>query len=1048
MGLEQQYAFRRKIIEALVSDLLGPHDPGETLTDAPLDEYVMGILFPQSGETVDPAQHDDEHDDSEGDELTPADPAVAMANLRYPSSMGLTFAVDAGTADAITVKVEAARYVEETDSEQGEKTGSRRRRGALGGPGTRWRRAALAIDDLQLDVTRTDPGSRRELVDGLELFSRIRDPDESGARSVTLALINTFRLPAGTPKDANCFFQPRIHVEAGETPAFVERKDVFTVADEELAAYRLLYRHAKTFAVGHGCSASWATAESMNGDRALTVESTFTPEHNLLLADSNPDIKARSLELAFLVDADRAEVMDDLRGFCGGYREWVEGLDPSRFETELVPVAEEQIRGCREAAERMLSGVELLVEDDVWRAFRLANQAMLDQRARVEWLENGRPAGGPDRAGDHVWRPFQLAFILLCLRGISQRESPERLITDLLWFPTGGGKTEAYLGLIAFTVFLRRLRRGAVGGGVTALMRYTLRLLTIQQFERAALLICTCEAIRRAASDLGNEPITIGLWVGQGATPNDPTQTRKSLDKLHQGAELTEANPVQLHSCPWCGTPLDYRNYYVANRDRRLVITCRQDDCLFKDELPAMVVDEDIYRRRPSLIIATADKFASLPWRTEVKNLFNLDAGVDPPELIIQDELHLISGPLGTLTGLYETAVDLLCSTSGVGPKVIASTATIRRARRQGQGLFARDVRQFPPPAVDARNSYFAVEMPADQKAARLYLGLMAPGTSHTSLMIRVYAGLLEAADALEAAPEIKDPYWTLVGYFNSLRVLGGARMAVQDDVGARVELLAGRANREEPRHFEERIELTSREPSADIPRHLKRMSVPYDDAEALDVILATNMISVGVDINRLGLLVMMGQPQATSEYIQSTSRVGRRYPGLVVTLFNAGRSRDRSHYEAFAAYHSALYRQVESTSVTPFSSRARDRGLHAVFIGLARLLVPEFADNGSASKIEEHESKLEPARRAILARVERVSPDDRDAVAHELDQIVEDWKRRARDCPSLKFSSPFALHEALLIEAGVDDSAADGAFPTLWSLRDVDRSSSLYLVR
>ena len=454
-------------------------------------------------------------------------------------------------------------------------------------------------------------------------------------------------------------------------------------------------------------------------------------------------------------------------------------------------------------------------------------------------------------------------------------------------------------------------------------MRYTLRLLTIQQFDRASLLICCCDAIRREAPQrLGYDPISLGLYVGQGATPGTIDEARAALNKLGTGREVPTGNPVQLHACPWCGHRLSYRNYWITSDKSRLMISCRQDDCLFSKSLPVFLVDDDIYANRPTLIIGTVDKFAGMPWRDKVADLFNRAVPgrpqQRPPELIIQDELHLISGPLGTLTGLYETAIDILCTYDNAPPKIVASTATIRRAYEQIQALFDRKVRQFPPPGIDARDSYFAVEAPPEDRGTRSYVGLMAPGTSQTTLLVRAYAALLQyaadipASDDAKEADKIKDPYWTLVGYFNSLRVLAGATLQVEDDVADRINLLAAESGTK-PRAAEDWIEMTSREPSSAIPGHLQRMADRLGSRRgALDGILATNMISVGVDIDRLGLMVVMGQPQSTSEYIQSTSRVGRKYPGLVVVLYNSSRSRDRSHYKSFVAYHSALYRQVE----------------------------------------------------------------------------------------------------------------------------------------
>lgn len=1084
MPFDDYYAFRRTLVDFLARDVVGPSSPTEILDDLPLDRYASGILYPTESGALD-AGEDIDSESAEGDDETgAADPPVALANVRYPSSVGLSFAVDSHVAPRIVVTVRAARYeqlpgedpnlLKKSDQVEGETPAppehEDRAEGETGkslkeakqadgvrrsrGPG-RWKRLSVDPAPVLLDVSKPEPALRIDLTEGLQIFCRIRAVDENGAVPVTIVLLNTKKSAVGEGlRDADSFFQCEIQVTAPEASqgAFVERpSNVFVGSDEDIRSYRLLYRNALEFAVGHGCSVRW-DYPSECCSRAASISTTFIPEYALPLADSNPDIRVASLEMVRLAQDPRDQILNDLRTLCDGYEGWIalRAAEVKSLPVALRDVADGHLTSCREASSRIRKGITLLGRDDVaWRAFRLANRAMLQQRARTVRLRNGRPAGGPTEGPDHKWRPFQLAFILLCLEGIADPKSQDRRIADLLWFPTGGGKTEAYLGLVAFTVFLRRLRNKD-GGGVTALMRYTLRLLTIQQFERASLLICSCEAVRQSERDLGSEPISIGLWVGQGATPNSRADASAALQQLRTGLPLDSGNPVQLHSCPWCGTPLDHSNYYVATDRKRLVVACKQPDCLFKTGLPLYVVDEDIYDYRPTLIVATVDKFASLPWRESSADLFNLkNAGRPtqlPPELIIQDELHLISGPLGTLVGLYETAVDLLCTRDDVGPKIVASTATIRRAADQAHGLFNRPMHQFPPAGLDARDSYFAVEAPPSEKGTRMYVGLMAPGKSHTTLLIRAYAALLQGAADLPALDKIKDPYWTLVGYFNSLRVLGGARMQVQDDVGDRMELLAT-LNAGKRREIDERIELTSREPSGNIPDHLKHMAVELPDQRTLDVILATNMISVGVDIDRLGLMAVMGQPQSTSEYIQSTSRVGRQYPGLVVVLFNSARSRDRSHYESFLSYHSALYRQVESTSVTPFSVRARDRGLHAVFVALARLMIPELRPNKAAADVDSHIARLDEIKKLIVSRVRSVSPEDAATTATQLDQILTDWRDRVTEFPSLVYQDWRDASKALLVTAS-PETVGEEEFSTLWSLRDVDKESNLYLVQ
>jgi hypothetical protein len=1039
--LEGKYAFRDELSRRLIADLVGPAGGSdEVINDAPITRYVAGILYPAGGGwtvagIADAAQDIDDNDGY--DETVTPDPAVAMANVKNPASMGLNFAVRAADCERIRVGIRAARYAP-LPLEPGEAE-------------PRWKRHPLQFEPVTIDISNPQPGARTALIEELTLFTRVRPVDAKGAIAVTVVLINDRRPTTNAfgERDADAIFQPELTVKADSdaTSVFVERVTPgFGLDDEEILSNELLFSHIPNLAVGHGCSVTW---EIDGSGSATELKTTFAPFHDLRLADSNPDIDIPALDMRMLGSSGRDETIRGLGQLVTGYRGWIAQVenDVGQLTGQAHETAQRHLRQCRDAAERMEQGIAVLkTSDDALQAFRLMNSAMVEQRIRSERILNARSHLRPEEIPAR-WRPFQLAFVLLCLKGIVDDNHQDRKQTDLLWFPTGGGKTEAYLGLIGFTVFLRRLT--GRGAGVTALMRYTLRLLTIQQFERATLLICCCESIRRSRSDLGQEEISIGLYVGRSATPLTRREAKRAIEKLRQRptAVPNEGNPVQFRSCPWCGTTMDAHKYWVGDAPPRLNIGCENDDCLFAKHLPAYLVDEDIYDFHPSLIIGTVDKFAGLPWRAKANALFNRDrpgrAGID---LIIQDELHLISGPLGTLTGLYETVVDHLAGRGDIRPKVIASTATIRRAQAQGNALFDRPVAQFPPPGIDSRDSYFAVEADAGRKGTRRYVGVMSPGKSQTTLLVRVYAALLQFAKDIDGDDEDRDPYWTLVGYFNSLRVLAGARMQVQDDVEERIDLLA--PNEESRRELDDPIELTSRASSVDIPGYLKRMRVTYPDKNALAVILATNMISVGVDIDRLGLMAVMGQPQSTSEYIQSTSRVGRQHPGLVVTMYNAARSRDRSHYESFVPYHSALYREVESTSVTPFSPRARDRGLHAVLIALARHTVDSLHENGDASRISDHRSEVEALRELILLRVAQIDRAEVAPTRGELDEFIATWLRRAGEDTDLVYSNPEHPEHALLIEASHDTTDLPDVMPTLWSLRDVDQTSNLYLVR
>ncbi|MEV0401938.1 helicase-related protein [Actinoallomurus sp. NPDC050550] len=1066
---EEHYRFRDELVKRLQRDLLGPTggDAEILSTDAPVTTYVSGILFPRRMDDERASEAAAERDDEPGDarpdpDETTSDTGVSLANVQMPSSMGITFAVAPDVAPAVTVTVAAAMY-DPIDLAGNPVKAQRAERRTTHEQELRWQRRALQIAPEVVDVT--TPGQfRRELAPGLELRLRIR-PADRGAVAVTATLVNVYEIGAYDFQDAHCFFQPSIMVADPEgSAALVERRVPVGADEDEIAINRLLYRHAPTFAVGHGCAADWHWQPPLPRDERLlksrpaavsAVWTAFVPTSEVLLTDSNPDIDSSDLGMLHLAEASDSDVVAALRRLVKGYREWIaERAEEARLlqATEYGKAAEDQIDQCTVACDRMASGIELLKKrPEVMTAFRRANRAMALQRGHTAWIKSGREG---DVRLDGRWRPFQIAFMLLCLDGIVDPDHPDRRDADLLWFPTGGGKTEAYLGLIAFTVFLRRKRKGADGGGVTALMRYTLRLLTLQQFERAATLICAMEMMRQEdPAELGDEPISLGMWVGRAATPNWLKDAAASLKRLRNGEELQEENPVQLRACPWCGTAMDVHNYEVDATISHMRIFCPSESCDFHHALPVQVVDEMIYRTRPTLIIATVDKFAQIAWKAEVASLFNRNEGstTPPPELIIQDELHLISGPLGSLTGLYETAIDIAAEQ----PKIIASTATIRRARNQVRALFDREVRQFPPAGLDARDSWFAVETPAEDKASRRYVGLLTPNTSQASLLVRAYAALLHHANDIEAEISVQDAYWTLVGYFNSLRLLAAAELQVHDDVQDRLEHLAERQG-VDPRPAELLAELTSRVKSSDIPQRLKDLERALPDEGTFDTVLATNMISVGVDVDRLGLMAIMGQPQTTAEYIQSSSRVGRQHPGLVVIMYNAARSRDRSHYENFTSYHSALYRQVESTSVTPFSSRARDRGLHAVLIGMARLLYPEARPNTAASQVKSFKHRLEELTDLTLTRVKAITNDERErrSTAEDLDYIVEKWLSLADQNPNLVYQAKpvFKRGESRTADEALlrhhSDEDLDDAFPTLTSLRDVDVESDLYLER
>ena len=1064
---DAHYQMCKELNDALRADLVGPvGGADEILTDdAPVTMYPVGVLFPRSrpevvaAETAPEAERDGLDETpvlSRGNDEEPtSDLGVSLANVRMPSSMGLTFAVDPTVDSRVRFVVSAATYVPE-DAEGNPVAAKRSTARTTDAQREKWRRVALQVNPVLVDVS--TPGILPPFVlhPGLELRVLVR-PEVRGTATVTATVVNNLKVGQYDLRDAHCFYQAVLEVFASTegTRPFVERPAALGAVDVEQALSRLLYRHAPSFATGHGCAAQWDWTPPAVGEpgteRAAVdaLRTEFVPSHEGLLTDSNPEIDDSRLSMLSLGEAPGAHIVSALSELLAAYERWTSSQEQQADRLPRVEqqrVAQEQIARCREALRRMRGGIALLADKsrpEILRAFQLANVAMADQRARTSWIKDGRK-GLPAR-DKGIWRPFQISFMLLCLDGIVDREHPDRGIADLLWFPTGGGKTEAYLGLIAFTTFLRRLRDGESGGGVTVLMRYTLRLLTLQQFERASTLICAMEVLRGGdPASLGAEEISIGMWVGRSATPNTLGSAQDKLKELKNSPtrSLASENPVQLRNCPWCGEPLGAWAYEVDLAAVRMRVRCPSATCDFQHGLPVHLVDEAVYSARPTLVIATVDKFASMPWRPQSGALFNLDCedGTRPPELIVQDELHLISGPLGTLTGLYETAVDALAKR----PKVIASTATIRRADEQGKNLFARSVRQFPPAGTDSRDSWFAVETPREDKAARRYVGLLTSSTSQSTLLIRVYAMLLHRAMTCTATPEVRDAYWTLVGYFNSLRLLSAAELQVLDDVQDRLKLLAARDG-VDYRRADDLTELSSRATASDIPDRLKWLERRLPQSDVLDVLLATNMISVGVDVDRLGLMAVMGQPQTTAEYIQATSRVGRRHPGFVAVMLNSARSRDRSHYEDFQHFHSALYREVESTSVTPFSARARDRGLHAIVVALARLLLPAARTNDAAARIKTFQADLVSTVRPILVdRASTVDPNEATATGDAFDEFIEWWETEAELRPNLVYEAPRGTRAAALL-TGFEDDGPTAGWSTLWSLRDVDASSTFF---
>ncbi len=1108
---------RSDLVNALQIDLIGPTgllgNHNEVLSQAPSRWYLTGFLVPtDAGEDQrsDPTSNDELDQAAEqvgiDDDETPDKPAARRSYL--PSSMGVSVLVPAG-AQELDAVVRYGEYLPEIYEE-----------GKSGPP--RWTRVPHEeIVPVKIGTKKRGngvlpvPNSR-----GVELVWSIREvPDADkdgglpkGTRSLSLFVVNRRKPEPDIERDVGFIFQVELEVQS-ET-SFIARPNLRSLEsddwDERVAD--LQYRDSFEFSVGH----SVATEAVIEEGQCRTVRTSWLPtaEVEKVAPSKIPGVTLEMEALALLRDGDDAQ--EQLGSFVTNYKQWINkqkgdlgGLSKHRKAT-----AEELLHRANIAANRIQAGIELLRDPQCLEAFRLANKTMAAQGRRRLALQWNKP---PEEITP-AWRPFQLAFILMNLKGIADPTGDERELVDLLFFPTGGGKTEAYLGLAAFTLVLRRLRNpGLSSAGLSVLMRYTLRLLTLDQLGRAAALICALELERQKdVEKLGEWPFEIGLWVGMAATPN--RMGRKGDTDSHSARRKTIAfknddrkpSPIPLEECPWCGEKFKSTSFQLlphTDDPTDLRVTCANRRCDFSrgNSLPILSVDEPIYRRIPCFLIATVDKFAAMPWTGEVGGFFGRVDRVDsegfygpcnptagrplpvdrlpPPDLVIQDELHLISGPLGTMVGLYETALDELSAVEVDGkrvhPKIIASTATVRRAESQIRALFnRRHVDVFPPPGPDVRDSFFARTHSTQESNARKYVGIAAQGRSPKVIMLRAYLALLGAAEKAyqevggkKADTNPADPYMTLLGYFNSLRELGGARRLIEDEVRTQ---LTGRGARKRVGEVDglfkdrviayEPVELTSRVTTDKVSEAKRRLEQVFKEKDRVDVAIATNMISVGLDITRLGMMVCMGQPKTSSEYIQATSRVGRddSRPGLVVTILNIHRPRDRSHYERFAAFHESFYRSVEATSVTPFSPRALDRGLAGTLIALARLgHLPMTAARG-ATEILKELPRLDFAVNMLANRALETHHDTSSADAQQLKlkvearckDLLDEWSTIAKELHdaggALQYQTEVGSAQRLLYEFLNPDlktlPARHKKFRANRSMRDVEPSVNLWL--
>lgn len=851
------------------------------------------------------------------------------------------------------------------------------------------------------------------------------------------------------------------------------------LSDEE-QELELRYKDERVYAIGHGVAVDWR----LNKD-SVEVFSDFMPVVEVPQVTANTGNMDEVLTFKYLQSVESDEgVFSKLETFVDSYEDWIE-LQEDLASTENLEekqVAHRLIERMQEAKDRMrLSISRLRGDDNAQYAFAIANKAMLMQ------MELNGPAS---ENAPYSWRPFQLAFFLMALESAIDEDSDYRDCVDLIWFPTGGGKTEAYLGVMAFAFIYRRMCYPSSGGGTSAIMRYTLRLLTSQQFIRACKVVSALELIRRATDFLGDEPFSVGLWLGGASSPNTYVQALDALNRRN-------FSKFVLRQCPWCASEFTLENYQCT--EQRFNFICTNASCELgcngSKLLPFNVVDEALYDSPPTLLIATVDKFARFPWEDRACAFFGGNQH-RPPELIIQDELHLISGALGSIVGLYEVGFESILVSRGVYPKFIASTATIRQASEQVQSLFGREkMAVFPPVGLRQKDSYFAREVPTSEKPGRIYIGYMAFGRKKADC-------LMDLAGALVAAPKacfdensmLKDAWWTQMIYHGSLKGVGNSRTNfqsgipkvqrqlllkdflkkldelepgisekfMQDKVAKTKGFYSGNCptllmqNTDLQKLYEQffpvrdlRIRsLTSNQTADENARVFEGLKRDYSQVDALDVILATNMVSVGLDEPRLALMVINGQPLTTAEYIQASSRVGRgKTPGMVFVNYYKTQARSLSHYENFRAYHRSFYRFVEPSSLTPFTHQVLNRALHAVLVSAVRHGEKGLISNSDAELFNPENMIISKVINQIRARIKSAllgTTIDKqkvisDCEAH-LTKLVEEWKNEIASATNLRYSASDKSANSLLI-AFDERKGGTGLWPTLNSMRNVEKT-------
>ena len=808
---------------------------------------------------------------------------------------------------------------------------------------------------------------------------------------LALTLVNATATP-----DRDHGYLPEVAVYDGGFRAAVKGADIVPTE------YRLVERDYRTqprvFAHGRFCCLD-EDAFAQTG--ALTT--TTMPIHRQMVYESKAELQPTFDELA----SDPLPPLERIQARMNDYLEsWDAFLESAALDQDTRAACESDRAAFADEVRRFTRGIELLRDDltgsknGLGIAFQLANEAFA-------LMNTGGGLNNPQGRTASSWRLFQIVYVVANLGALAAREAStteraawldrqrndghearhddldELAVADVLWFPTGGGKSAALYGIVAVALFFDRLR--GKHAGVSAVIRFPLRMLSVQQLERVLRLVAACEMVRTKHGDSG-DPIRLGYWVGRGNTPNrliDPSDQRwHDIGWMAEQGDSWKRTNVVIPTCPYCGES----QVTLEPDPDAVVLAHRCRSC--NHVLPVDVTDDEVYRNLPAVLIATVDKVASLAFNAHASHLTHGPAYRCPehgyvthaqgpsrrclarerctrtsaewqsvsikdpcPALVIQDELHLLSEELGTFAAHYETLWQYLCASgSGLPSKVLAATATISDYQNQVSQLYALAPRRFPTDGWTDGDSFYASRH--DDLVRRIFVGALPTQMDVVEFSIAAGEALRAELHRLNTMPEMEAIAELSLAHTDSSQMRGLLfryelqafycnRKTHADRIHARAERVGYSG---EPKFQSARLNgQTPLAEISDVIRRVEREGLGTPAAQRLASIAGTSLISHGVDLTRLNVLFILGMPSTIAYYVQATSRAGRGDVGIVFTSLARHFVRDRSVFHFFDAQHRYVNVLVEPVALNRFSAHGPRKTASGI---LAALLTQSWARN------------------------------------------------------------------------------------------------------